>query len=93
MCSTLISNEQAIFIVDLEGYFARLSYNEIHYIKHKTMDGMSDVTIKRRLKVTFENLKEMKRNIRRQIGWRLRRNKESAYELDKKWRLRHDESL
>jgi hypothetical protein len=61
-------DEQAIFRVDLERFFARLSYNEIHYIRHKIMDGMSDVSIKRRLQVTFENLKEMKRNIRRQIG-------------------------
>jgi hypothetical protein len=61
-------DEQAIFRVDLERLFSRLSYNEIHYIKHKIMDGMSDVSIKRRLQVTFENLKEMKRNIRRQIG-------------------------
>jgi hypothetical protein len=61
-------DEQAIFRVDLERFFARLSYNEIHYIRHKIMDGMSDLSIKRQLRVTCENFKEMKRKIRRQIG-------------------------
>jgi hypothetical protein len=31
------------------------------------MDGMSDVSIRKRLQITFQQLHEMKRNIRRQI--------------------------
>jgi hypothetical protein len=61
-------DEQAIFRVDLERFFDRLTPNETLYIRYKTMDGLSDVSIKRRLQVTLDNLKEMKRNIRRQIG-------------------------
>ena len=60
-------DEQAIFRVDLERFFDRLSSKETLYIRYKTMDGLSDVSIKNRLQVTFPQLYEMKRNIRRQI--------------------------
>jgi hypothetical protein len=61
-------DDQAIFRVDLERFFARLNPNETLYIRYKTMDGLSDVSIRKRLRVTFPQLYEMKRNIRRQIG-------------------------
>ena len=61
-------DEQAIFRVDLERFFDRLTPSETLYIRYKTMDGLSDVSIRNRLKVTFPQLYEMKRNIRRQIG-------------------------
>jgi hypothetical protein len=61
-------DEQAIFRVDLERFFHRLTRNETLYIRYKTMDGLSDVSIRKRLKVTFPQLYEMKRNIRTQIG-------------------------
>jgi hypothetical protein len=60
-------DEQAIFRVDLERFFDRLSPNETLYIRYKTMDGLSDVSIRKRLKVTFPQFYEMKRNIRNQI--------------------------
>jgi hypothetical protein len=60
-------DEQAIFRVDLERFFSRLSSNEILYIRYKTMDGLSDVSIKWKMGITFPALYEMKRNIRRQI--------------------------
>jgi DNA-directed RNA polymerase specialized sigma24 family protein len=60
-------DEQAIFRVDLERLFDRLTSNETLYIRYKTMDGMSDVSIRRRMGITFPHLYEMKRNIRRQI--------------------------
>jgi hypothetical protein len=60
-------DEQAIFRVDLERFFERLSDNEALYIKHKTMDGMSDVSIRKTLRITFTQIHEIKRNIRRQI--------------------------
>ena len=60
-------DEQAIFRVDLERLFDRLTSNETRYIEYKVMDGMSDLSIKRQLRVTCENFKDMKRNIRRQI--------------------------
>jgi len=61
-------DEQAIFRVDLERFFDRLSSKEALYIEYKTMDGLSDFKIRERLRVTFSQLYEMKRNIRRQIG-------------------------
>ena len=61
-------DEHAIFRVCLERLFDRLSNNEALYIRHKTMDGMSDVSIRKKLQITFPQLYEMKRNIRRQIG-------------------------
>ena len=61
-------DEQAIFRVDLERFFDRLSSNEALYIRYKTMDGLPDVRIRERLRVTFPQLYEMKQNIRRQIG-------------------------
>ena len=60
-------DEQAIFRVDLERFFHRLTCNETLYIRYKTMDGMSDGLIRKRLQITFPRLYEMKRNIRRQI--------------------------
>ena len=60
-------DEQAIFRVDLERFFDRLSSNEALYIRYKTMDGLPDLRIRERLRVTFPQLYEMKRNIRRQI--------------------------
>ena len=61
-------DEQAIFRVDLERFFDRLSSNEALYIRYKTMDGLPDVKIRERLRVTFPQLHEIKQNIRRQIG-------------------------
>jgi hypothetical protein len=60
-------DEQAIFRVDLERLFDRLSDNEALYIRHRTMDGMSDVSIKRRMGITCPDLYELKWNIRKQI--------------------------
>ena len=60
-------DEQAIFRVDLERFFDRLTSNETLYIRYKTMDGLSDVSIRKKLQITFPQLYEMKRNIRRQI--------------------------
>jgi hypothetical protein len=60
-------NEQAIFRVDLERLFDRLTSNETLYIRYKTMDGMPDVSIRKKLQITFPQLYELKRNIRREI--------------------------
>ena len=60
-------DEQAIFLVDLESFFDRLTPNETLHIRYKTMDGLSDVRIRKRLQITFPQLYEMKRNIRNQI--------------------------
>ena len=60
-------DEQALFRISLERLFHRLSDNENRYIRHKTMEGMSDVSIRKRLRITFTQIYEMKRNIRRQI--------------------------
>jgi hypothetical protein len=60
-------DEQAIFRVDLEKLFHRLSGKETLYIRYKTMDGMSDGSIRRRMGIKFPQLYEMKRTIRRQI--------------------------
>ncbi|MFH1721481.1 MAG: hypothetical protein ABH950_02620 [Candidatus Altiarchaeota archaeon] len=38
------------------------------FIRYKVLDGLSDVRIKGILGVTFETLKAMKVNIRKQIG-------------------------
>jgi hypothetical protein len=59
--------DQAIFRISLERLFQRLSGKETLYIRYKAMDGMSDISIRKRLQVTFPQLYEMKRNIRRQI--------------------------
>ena len=61
-------DEQAIFRVDLEKLFDRLTRNDTLYIRYKTMDGLSDVSIRERLQITFQQLYEMKRNIRKQIA-------------------------
>ncbi len=60
-------DEQAIFRVDLERFFDRLTPNETLYVRYKTMDGMPDVSIRKKLQITFPQLYEMKRNIRAQI--------------------------
>ena len=60
-------DEQAIFRIDLQRLFDKLTRNERTYIKLKVMDGLSDVSIKKKLDITFTNIKEMKGNIRRQI--------------------------
>jgi len=60
-------DEQAIFRVDLERLFDRLTSNESIYIRDMTMDGSSDVSSKTRLGITSLQLYEMKRNIRNQI--------------------------
>ena len=60
-------DEQAIFRISLQRLFHRLSGKEALYIRYKTMQGMSDVSIKRRMGITFPHLYKMKRNIRRQI--------------------------
>ena len=60
-------DEQAIFRVDLERFFDRLTSNETLYIRYKTMDGLPDVSIRKKLQITFPQLYEMKRNIRKQI--------------------------
>jgi hypothetical protein len=60
-------DEQAIFRVDLERFFDRLTTNENLHIRYKTMDGLSDVSIRKRLQITFPQLYEIKRNIRTQI--------------------------
>jgi DNA-directed RNA polymerase specialized sigma24 family protein len=60
-------DEQAIFRISLQRLFHGLSDNETRYIRHKTMDGMSDVSIRKRLRITFTQIYEIKRNIRRQI--------------------------
>jgi DNA-directed RNA polymerase specialized sigma24 family protein len=61
-------DEQAIFRVDLDRFLERLSHNERLFIQSKAVDGLSDVHIQKRLGITFETLKTMKINIRRQIG-------------------------
>jgi DNA-directed RNA polymerase specialized sigma24 family protein len=60
-------DEQAIFRVDLERFLDRLTSNETLYIRYKTMDGLSDVSIKSKMGITFSQLYEIKRNIRTQI--------------------------
>lgn len=62
-------DEQAIFRIDLTRFLKRLSCNERMFIRYKVMDGLSDVRIKRILGITFETLKAMKVNIRKQIQW------------------------
>ena len=44
-----------------------LASKETLYIRYKTMDGLSDVSIRKRLQITFPQLYEIKRNIRTQI--------------------------
>ena len=60
-------DEQAMFRIDLQRFFEKLSEKENLFIKFKVMDGLADVSIKRQLGITFKTLKEMKGNIRRQI--------------------------
>ena len=60
-------DEQAIFRINLARFLERLSRNERYYIRFKVMEGLSDVRIKRRLDITFETLKAMKVNLRKQI--------------------------
>jgi DNA-directed RNA polymerase specialized sigma24 family protein len=60
-------DEQAIFRIDLGRFFGKLSRNERLFIRFKVMDGLSDVRIQKRMGITFETLKAMKVNIRKQI--------------------------
>jgi DNA-directed RNA polymerase specialized sigma24 family protein len=61
-------DEQAIFRVDLGRFLEKLSHNERLFIQSKAIDGLSDVRIQKRLGITFDTLKAMKVNIRKQIG-------------------------
>ena len=60
-------DDQAIFRIDLGRFLENLSHNERLFIQSKAMDGLSDPNIKRKLGITFETLKAMKVNIRKQI--------------------------
>jgi hypothetical protein len=60
-------DEQAIFRISLQRMFHELSDNETRYIRHKTMDGMSDVSIMKTLRVSLKQIREIKRNVRRQV--------------------------
>ncbi|MBN1833903.1 MAG: hypothetical protein JW896_17515 [Deltaproteobacteria bacterium] len=60
-------DEHAIFRVDLGRFLEKISHNERLFIQAKAVDGLSDPKIKRRLGVTFDTLKAMKVNIRKQI--------------------------
>jgi DNA-directed RNA polymerase specialized sigma24 family protein len=60
-------DDQAIFRIDLGRFLENLSHNERLFIQSKAMDGLSDPKIKRKLGITFETLKAMKVNIRKQI--------------------------
>jgi len=60
-------DEQALFHISLQRLFQKLSDHEARYIRHKAMDGMSDVSIMKRLRITFAQIREIKRNIRRQV--------------------------
>lgn len=60
-------DEQALFRISLQRLIHRLSDNENRCIRHQAMEGMSDVSIKKRMGITFPHLSEMKRNIRTQI--------------------------
>jgi DNA-directed RNA polymerase specialized sigma24 family protein len=62
-------DEQAIFRIDLTRFLKKLSLNERYFIRFKVLDGLSDVRIKGKLGITFETLKAMKVNIRKQIQW------------------------
>jgi hypothetical protein len=55
------------FRISLQRLFHGLSDNETRYIRYKTIDGMSDISIMKRLRITFTQIREIKRNIRRQI--------------------------
>jgi hypothetical protein len=60
-------DEQAIFRIDLGRFLEKLSHNEMLFIQSKAIDGLSDVRIQKRLGITFDTLKAMKVNIRKQI--------------------------
>jgi DNA-directed RNA polymerase specialized sigma24 family protein len=60
-------DEQEIFHIDLARFFEKLSQNERSFIRFKMMDGLSDVRIKMTLNISFETLRTMKTNIRKQI--------------------------
>ncbi len=60
-------DEQAIFRISLQRLFHGLSDNETRYIRCKTIDGMPDVSIRKRLRITFAQIRESKRNSRRQV--------------------------
>ena len=60
-------DEQAIFRIDLNRFLEKLSHKESLFIQAKAIDGLSDVRIQKRLGITFDTLKAMKVNIRKQI--------------------------
>lgn len=60
-------DEQVIFKIDLVGFLKRLSRNERLFIRFKVRYGLSDVRVKRKLGITFDTLKAMKVNIRKEI--------------------------
>jgi DNA-directed RNA polymerase specialized sigma24 family protein len=60
-------DDQAIFRIDLDRFLEKLAHNERLFIQAKAIDGLSDVRIQKRLGITFETLKAMKVNIRKQI--------------------------
>ena len=60
-------DEQAIFRIDLGRFLGNLSHNERLFIQSKAIDGLSDVRVKTRPGITFDTLKAMKVNIRKQI--------------------------
>jgi DNA-directed RNA polymerase specialized sigma24 family protein len=60
-------DEQAIFRIDLSRFLEKLSHNERLFIQAKAMDGLSDVRVQKRLGITYDTLKAMKVNIRKQI--------------------------
>ena len=60
-------DEQAIFRVDLGRFLEKLSHDERLFIQSKAIDGLSDPKIKKKLGITFQTLKAMKVNIRKQI--------------------------
>ena len=60
-------DEQVIFKIDLQRFLGKLSRNERSFIRYKMIDGLTDVGIKRRLGITYETIRAMKSNIRKQI--------------------------
>jgi len=60
-------DEQVIFRIDLQRFLGKLSRNEQSFIRYKIIDGLTDVGIKKRLGITYETIRAMKVNIRKQI--------------------------
>jgi len=60
-------DEQAIFRIDLNRFLEKLSHTERISIQSKAVDELFETGIKKRLGITFDTLKAMKVNIRKQI--------------------------